>query len=116
LPQAWTGDPARMAGAHVPPGTPFATKPWRAMIERARAAGVPVRWVAADTVYGCGEVEIRLRRAGKGYVLGANATDLFKSFGDKPPVAGTAEAIAAGLEESAWQRLSAGDGTKGERL
>src|SRR5215210_1005146 len=38
------------------------------------------------------------------------------SFGDKPPVAGTAEAIAAGLEESAWQRLSAGDGTNGERL
>ena len=118
LPKAWTGDPARMAGAHVPPGTPFATKPWlaRAMIERALAAGVPFRWVAADTVYGCGEVEIRLRRAGKGYVLGANATDLFNSFGDKPPVAGTAEAIAAGLEESAWQRLSAGDGTKGERL
>src|SRR5215204_3840725 len=104
LPKAWTGDPARMAGAHVPPGTPFATKPRlaRAMIERALAAGVPFRWVAADT--------------GKGYVLGANATDLFNSFGDKPPVAGTAAAIAAGLEESAWQRLSAGDGTKGERL
>jgi len=118
LPKAWTGDPARMAGAHVPPGTPFATKPWlaRAMIERALAAGVPFRWVAADTVYGCGEVESRLRRAGKGYVLGANATDLFNSCGDKPPVAGPAEAIAAGLAESAWQRLSAGDGTKGERL
>jgi SRSO17 transposase len=118
LPKAWTGDPARMAGAHVPPGTPFATKPRLAlaMIERALAAGVPFRWVAADTVYGCGEVELRLRRAGKGYVLGANATDLFNSFGDKPPVAGSAEAIAAGLAESAWQRLSAGDGTKGERL
>src|SRR5215210_4668862 len=33
-----------------------------------------------------------------------------------PSVAGAAEAIAAGLEEGAWQRLSAGDGTKGERL
>src|SRR6187455_482240 len=90
LPKAWTGDPARMAGAHVPPGTPFATKPRLAleMIERALAAGVPFRWVAADTVYGCGEVEIRLRRAGKGYVLGANATDGFTSWGDKPPVAG----------------------------
>jgi SRSO17 transposase len=118
LPKAWTGDPARMAGAHVPPGTTFATKPRLAvaMIERALAAGVPFGWVAADTVYGCGEVEIRLRRAGKGYVLGANATDLFHSWGRKPPVAGSAEAIAAGLEASAWQRLSAGDGTKGERL
>src|SRR3954466_9171488 len=111
LPKAWTGDPARMAGAHVPPGTTFATKPRLAleMIERALAAGVPFRWVAADTVYGCGEVEIRLRRAGKGSVRGANATDGFPSWGDKPPVAGTAAAIAAGLEESAWQRLSAGD-------
>src|SRR3954454_133058 len=52
LPKAWTGDPARMAGAHVPPGTTFATKPRLAlaMIERALAAGVPFRWVAADTV------------------------------------------------------------------
>jgi SRSO17 transposase len=88
LPRAWTGDPARMAGAHVPPDTPFATKPRLAlaMIERALAAGVPFGWVAADTVYGCGEVEIRLRRAG--YVLGANATDLFSSWGKNPPVAG----------------------------
>jgi SRSO17 transposase len=86
------------------------------MIERAMAAGVPFGWVAGDTIYGVGEIEMVLRRAGKGYVLGANATDLFNSCGDKPPVAGSAEAIAAGLEESAWQRLSAGDGTKGERL
>src|SRR5678816_1882608 len=54
LPKAWTGDPARLVAAHVPPGTPFATKPRLAleMIERALAAGVPFRWVAADTVYG----------------------------------------------------------------
>jgi SRSO17 transposase len=31
-------------------------------------------------------------------------------------VAGTAEQIAQGLDAAAWQRLSAGDGTKGERL
>jgi SRSO17 transposase len=118
LPKAWTDDPSRTAAAHVPPGTPFATKPRLAlaMIERALAAGVPFRWVAGDTVYGSGEVEIRLRRAGKGYVLGANATDVFHSWGNKPPIAGTAKAIAAGLDERAWQRLSAGEGTKGSRL
>jgi SRSO17 transposase len=36
LPKAWTSDPARMAGAPVPPDTGFATKPalaW-AMIDR----------------------------------------------------------------------------------
>ena len=118
LPKTWTDDPARRAAAHVPPGTVFATKPRlaRAMIERAMAAGVPFGWVAGDTIYGVGEIEMALRRAGKGYVLGANATDVFNAWGKTPPVAGTAEAIAAGLEESAWQRLSAGAGTKGERL
>ena len=34
----------------------------------------------------------------------------------KPSVAGTAAAIAQGLEASAWQRLSAGEGTKGPRM
>src|SRR5215216_3707630 len=81
LPQAWTSDPARMAGAHVPPDTFFATKPALAlaMIARAIAAGMPFAWVAADSVYGTGETEITLRRSGKGYVLGANATDGFTS-------------------------------------
>src|SRR3954464_12768385 len=118
LPKTWTDDPARRTAAHVPPETVFATKPRlaRAMVKRAMAAGVPFGWVAGDTIYGVGEIEMALRRAGKGYVLGANATDVFHSWGKTPSVAGTAEAIAAGLEEGAWQRLSAGDGTKGERL
>src|SRR5215208_4653327 len=118
LPKAWTGDPARRAAAHVPPGTAFATKPRLtcAMIERAIAAGVPFAWVAADSVYGVGEIETALRRAGKGYVLGVNSSHPFNSWGDKPPVAGTAEEIAQALPASAWVRLSAGDGTKGPRL
>src|SRR5437868_3482347 len=118
LPKSWTDDPDRMAAAHVPPGTTFATKPRlaRAMIERAIAANVPFRWVAADSVYGVGEIETRLRKAGKGYVLGVNATSQFNSWGDKPPLAGTAEEIAGDLDASAWQRLSAGAGSKGERL
>src|SRR5512142_798743 len=118
LPRIWTDDPARMAAAHVPPGTTFATKPQlaRAMIERAIAAGAPFRWVAADSVYGVGEIEMALRRAGKGYVLGVSATHPFNSWGDKPLLAGTAEEIAQDLDASAWRRLSAGEGAKGERL
>jgi SRSO17 transposase len=128
LPKAWADDPARLAAAHVPPGTTFATKPHLAlaMIERVVAAKVPFAWVAADSVYGVGEVEMALRQAGKGYVLGVNASHPFnswgdkswgdKSWGDKPPVAGTAEGIAQALPASAWARLSAGDGTKGSRL
>jgi SRSO17 transposase len=118
LPKAWADDPARLAAAHVPPGTTFATKPHLAlaMIERVVAAKVPFAWVAADSVYGVGEVEMALRQAGTGYVLGVNASHPFNSWGDKPPVAGTAEGIAQALPASAWARLSAGDGTKGSRL
>ena len=118
LPKAWTNDPTRLAAAHVPPEVGFATKPRiaMAMIERAIAASVPFGWVAADSVYGVGEVEMMLRRAGKGYVLGVNATQQFHSWIGKPPVSGTAAAIAQALDASAWQRLSAGEGTKGARL
>jgi SRSO17 transposase len=118
LPKAWTDDPARLAATHVPPEITFATKPRLAlaMIERAIAAKVPFTWVAADSVYGVGEIETALRRAGKGYVLGVNGAHPFNSWGDKPPVAGTAEEIAQALPASAWARLSAGEGTKGPRL
>ena len=118
LPQSWAEDPARRAAAHVPQQIAFATKSHlaRAMVERAIAAGVPFAWVTADTVYGTGAVEMALRRAGKGYVLGVAATSQFTSWGAKPPVAGTAAEIAGALDPSAWQRLSAGAGSKGERL
>src|SRR3954469_21535417 len=118
LPQAWTSDPARMAGAHVPPDTGFATKPTLAlaMIDRAINASVPFAWVTADSVYGTGAVEMALRHAGKGYVLGISATSQFTSWGAKPPIAGTAAEIAGALDPSAWHRLSAGSGAKGERL
>jgi SRSO17 transposase len=118
LPKAWTDDPSRLAAAHVPKDVRFATKPRLAveMIERAIGAGVPFVWVAADSVYGVGEVEMTLRRAGKGYVLGVASTTQFLSW-DKPElISGTAEEIALTLPDSRWLRLSAGAGTKGPRL
>jgi SRSO17 transposase len=118
LPQDWTRNPARLRAAHVPEEVGFATKPRLALalIERAITAGVPFAWVAADTVYGTGAVEMALRRAGKGYVLGVSATQPFNAWIGKPEVAGPAEAIARGLAPSAWVCLSAGEGTKGARL
>jgi SRSO17 transposase len=118
LPQDWTNKPERLAAAHVPDTIRFATKPQIAaqMIERALAAGVPFSWVATDTVYGVGAIEMQLRRAGKGYVLGAHATDQVLSWGKSLLVAGTAEQIARALPGKRWRRLSAGDGTKGPRL
>src|SRR4051795_11387637 len=114
LPRSWADQPDRRRAAHVPDDLHFATKPAIAvaMIERALGAGVSFAWVAADSIYGVGEVEAALRRAGKGYVLGVAGTHPFWSWG-VAPVAGTAEGIARGLPASAWVRLSAGGGTKG---
>src|SRR6266853_1480903 len=118
LPKEWTDDPARLEAAYVPPDTGFATKPKLAtrMIARAMAAPVPFKWVAGDTVYGVGDIEQQLRRAGKGYVLGVSSAHVFRSWGKRPPVAGTAADIARTRRSSDWKRLSAGAGTKGPRL
>jgi len=118
LPKAWTDDPGRLKSTHVPVEIGFATKPQLAgaIIERAIAACVPFAWVAADTVYGVGNIETALRRAGKGYVLGVSSAHRFGSWNRERPVGGSAEEIARAVPSSDWQRLSAGAGTKGPRL
>jgi len=118
LPKDWTSTPQRMRAAHVPDNVAFATKPALAarMIERAVMTDVPFAWVAADSVYGVGEVERTLRRAGRGYVLGVKGNHVFNSWDMSPAIAGEAKDIAATLPLKAWQRLSAGIGTKGERF
>jgi SRSO17 transposase len=82
----------------------------RRMIARAIAAKVPFSFVAADSVYGTGEVETLLRKAGKGYVLGVASNHVFHSWGKQQPVAGSASTIAQGLPKNAWRRLSSGEG------
>ncbi|CAN5227210.1 hypothetical protein BH10PSE6_BH10PSE6_00990 [soil metagenome] len=118
LPKEWTDDRDRLEAAYVPADVGFATKPKlaRRMIARAIAASVPFKWVAGDTVYGVGDIEQQLRRAGKGYVLGVSSAHVFQSWGKRPPVAGTAGDIARTRRSSDWKRLSAGAGTKGPRL
>lgn len=118
VPKAWADDPVRRVAAHVPDAVAFATKPRiaRGMIERAIVAGVPFAYVAADTVYGVGEIEMALRRAGKGYVLGVTGAHQVRSWGVLPLVFDTAETVARSLPDNAWECLSAGEGTKGSRL
>ena len=118
LPKAWAGDPARRQAAHVPEAITFATKPQLAlaMIERAIQTEVPFAWVAADSIYGVGEIELALRRAYKGYVLGVTGQHHFWSWDANLDVAGTAAEIAKGIPDQDWLRLSAGAGTKGPRL
>jgi SRSO17 transposase len=118
LPKPGASDPARRAAAHVPEEVGFATKPQLAsrMIRQAIEADVPFAWVAADSVYGIGALEMDLRRAGKGYVLGVASNHQFTSWIGKPAVSGTADEIMQGLDAPDWRPLSAGEGTKGPRL
>jgi SRSO17 transposase len=118
LPKEWTNDAVRVKAAHVPDDVGFATKPQiaRRMMARALAAKVPFAFMAADSVYGTGDIEIMLREAGKGYVLGVAANHVFRSWGKKQLIDGTAAKIAQSLPKSAWRRLSSGEGTKGPRL
>ena len=117
LPKEWTDDRVRLKAAHVPRDVGFATKPKiaRRMIAEAIAAKVPFSFVAADSVYGTGEIETLLRNACKGYVLGVASNHVFYSWGKEQSIAGTATAIAQSLPKQAWRRLSSGDGTKGPR-
>jgi SRSO17 transposase len=71
------------------------------MIGRASAAGVSFDWVAADSVYGVGDVEMVLRHAAKSYVRGVNATHHLEYWVGKPAVAGTAEDIAKDIDPAA---------------
>ncbi len=111
LPQSWTADRQRRAGAGVPAAVAFATKPQlgRTMLKRAFAAGVPCAWVVGDSVYGA---DYALRRVieqhGRGYVMTVTSA---QRLGLKPVVDWLAEVPAR-----AWRRLSAGDGAKGPRL
>jgi SRSO17 transposase len=118
LPKEWTDDAKRMKAAHVPADVSFATKPQiaRQMIARAIAAKVPFSFVAADSVYGTGAIETKLRKAGKGYVLGVASNHVFNSWGKEQFVGGAASKIAQDLPKSAWRRLPSGEGTKGPRL
>ena len=118
LPKAWAGDLVRRQAAQVPEAITFATKPQLAlaMIERAIQAEVPFAWVAADSIYGVGEIEMALRRAYKGYVLGVTGQHHFWSWDANLDVAGTAADIAKSIPDQDWLRLSAGAGSKGARL
>jgi SRSO17 transposase len=113
LPRSWTEDPARLARAGVPDDVEFATKPALAqqMIAAALDAGVPASWVAGDEVYGA-DSGLRgvCRDQGVGYVLNVACNHHVVTAPAR------VDALAAGMPAFAWQRLSAGAGSKGPRL
>jgi SRSO17 transposase len=120
LPQEWADDLPRRREAGIPADVSFATKPElaRRMLERVRAAGLPAAWVTGDTVYGgSGPLRGWLEEQRQPYVVAIASND-----GVDLPWRGatyhvSAEEVARyGLSADAWQRRSAGDGSKGPRL
>lgn len=111
LPEDWIKDPARCTAARIPDGTVLTTKPKQglAMLERARAAGMPFAWIAGDSVYGADSAIRRwAEQHRRGYVLAVTSG---QRLGQRPVTTWIED-----LPNAAWQRLSAGDGAKGPRL
>jgi len=119
LPEAWAGAAARRRAAKIPDEVPFRTKPEiaREMVARALDAGVPCDWVLGDEVYGADRrLRTMLEERGKPYVLAIRGNDQLDAELDGGVGRDEAAALARALPPRAWRRLSAGAGTKGERL
>lgn len=114
LPREWTDDPGRCAGAGIPEGTAFATKPQlaRRMLERAFRARVPAAWVTGDEVYG-GDGGLRrwLEQEGRPYVLAVRSNQAVW-VGFRQARVGE---LAASLPRRAWHTITIAAGSKGPR-
>lgn len=116
LPQSWCNDPDKRAKVGVPETTEFATKPQLAkqMLKGAFEAGVRPKWVVADEVYGKdGKFWWWLEKQyQQPYLLTVASThSVFIGYQEH-----RVKALAQALPDEQWQRLSCGDGTKGERI
>ncbi|MFY1694337.1 IS701 family transposase [Solwaraspora sp. WMMA2101] len=117
IPAAHLDDDARRAATGVPADTEFATKPRLAtdLLTETLDAGVPVRWCTADAVYGR---DRRLRDTcetrGIGYSLGVPCSFRITLPGWKTKI--RADTAATTLTtDTAWQTMSCGAGSKGDR-
>lgn len=115
LPKSWSEDTERRRAAGIPDEVEFATKPAlaREMITRALDNGASAPWVAGDEVYGADpRLRGELEACGVGYVLAvACSHPVTTSAGNRRP-----DELAASMPKHVWQRLSAGQGSKGPRF
>jgi SRSO17 transposase len=113
--EEWADDPLRRKEAGVPDEVRFATKGELAkeMLKRAFEAGVPARWVVADTVYGTARgLRGWLEEQGRPYVLAVPSTKgIYREERQRQ-----ARTVAKRLPEEAWFQASAGKESKGGRL
>src|SRR5213082_1217590 len=88
-----------------------------AMLARALDDGVPCGWVLGDEVYGADRrLRLMLEQRGKPYLLTVRSNDELEADLDGGVGRHQPRRLARLLPARAWRRLSAGAGTKGERL
>lgn len=115
LPQSWTSDRVRCRAAGITDDVGFATKPELgiAMLDRAITHGVPFRWVTGDEVYGTNPMlRTWLETRHISYVLTVSCTFTLAAGRGPIPV----NAMAAHIPDAAFERRSAGPGSKGPRF
>ena len=86
------------------------------MFKRAFKAGIKATWVTADSVYSSSEVRRYPEARKQPFVLGISAQSLLRFPEGKGLRQARVDELFAELKAKSWQRLSAGQGTKGERL
>jgi SRSO17 transposase len=119
LPESWTKDRARCAGAAIPADVEFMTKPKMApaMIEAALDAGVPCSYVLGDAVYGADSGLRRMLEVRRqSYVLAVRSAHAMRRGGDRPFEQTSPEELANELTLDDWACHAAGEGAKGPRL
>lgn len=123
LPEEWTKEAARCREAKVPESVTFASKPQlaQAMLAHAFALGIPAAWVTGDEGYGSAPaLRTSLEQRPCAYVLAVRSNEplTVPPPVPKPRLIGlleTAASATAKLQPEAWERQSAGAGSKGER-
>ncbi len=112
MPRRWADDKERRDAAGIPDDLMFATKPGLAagQLTRLIAAGLPLKWVAADEVYGrSGDLRRACRKAG--------LASVFIIPRDFPVTTAAGTVIRAGqaVAGAVFERRSCGGGSKGPR-
>jgi SRSO17 transposase len=115
----WCEDAGKRAAAAIPDEVVFATKPALAcrMIGRALDAGLRCAWVLGDEIYGSDRrLRMELGRREQPFVLAIRSNEKLWAVLGTHLGQHAASRLAAALPARAWRRLSAGAGSKGERL